>query len=367
MDRVLRVDPTRPPDPSLLNLMFYSHIASTFILFYAYGYLVLPSLLNVLVFNRATGKWLKKKLWFVGLSTVAVYVLFNFYDYYLFSYAFNQFKPVPAYIQRNYDLLHVAGPLGIFVKPSVYTVFSLFTFIWAYNISYLNLPLLIRIVREAISWGVVTVDQKAQIEDLNDMQMNHLKQQINPHFLFNVFNNIYALIHQTNEQAARLLRGLTELMQYTLYETNKHYVPLAGELTFLTNYINIEKSRQFKPERICYQIKGDASNYLIPPLLLVTFVENAFKHGLNKSFEEGWVNVELDIQNQSNSLRMKVANNLTTDGKKNIRKEGIGLVNTKKRLDGLFGADRFLFSAREEAAEYHVELTLPLRTETTNG
>ena len=355
MDRVLRIDPAVPPDPSLFHIMFYTHVATTFILFYSYGYLVVPSLMKVLVYNRATGKWLWRKLLFVLIPTVSVYVFFNVYDYYLFTYAFTHFKPAPAYVQRYNDLLLQAGPVGIFVN------YSLFTFIWAYNVSYIMLPLLIRIIREAISWGVDSVNQKEQNQVLINNQLKLLQQQINPHFLFNVFNNIYALIHQTNEQAAKLLRGLSELMHYTLYKTNHEYVPLAGELNFLKNFIDIEKSRQFNPERISYQVIGEPSEYVVPPLLLVTFVENSFKHGLNNSLDEGWVKIMLDLQSQPDRLRMTVANFVAREEKFGTNQGGLGLLNSQKRLELLFGEGNFTLTTREEGTEYYVELSLPLR------
>src|SRR5919199_4934764 len=350
LDRVLRVAPTVPPDPVLLDLMLYTHIGTTVLLFYCYGYLVVPSLMTLLVYNRATGRWLWRKLAFVIAASISVYVLFNIYDYYLYIYAYSHFKPAPAYVIRFHDLLLSSGPFGIFVN------YSLFTFIWAYNVSYLMLPLLIRIIREAISWGVEGVSQKEQNKELINNQLRLLQQQINPHFLFNVFNNIYALIQKTNEQAATLLRGLSELMHYTLYKTNQDYVPFMGELNFLKNYINIEKSRQFNPDRISYQIIGETANYLVPPLLLVTFVENAFKHGLNNAFEEGYVRVTIDIQSMTSSLKMKVVNFVSSEEKINSSDGGVGLLNAQKRLELLFGKDNYSLLIKHDTAVYDVEL-----------
>ena len=173
--------------------------------------------MNLLVYNRATGKWLTKKVVFVVVTSACVFIFFNVYDYYLFTYAFEHFKPAPAYLQRYTDLLLAAGPVGIFRN------YSLFTFIWAYNVSYLMLPLLIRIIREAISWGVESVNQNQQNQILIRNQLHLLQIQINPHFLFNVFNNIYSLIQKTNAQAASLVRGLSDLMRYTLYKTNDEF------------------------------------------------------------------------------------------------------------------------------------------------
>jgi two-component system LytT family sensor kinase len=355
MDRVLRVDPKLPPDPGLFKIMFTTHVLSTVVLFYLFGYLIVPSLMKLLVYNRATGKWLTKKAALVVVTSACVFIIFNVYDYYLFTYAFEHFKPAPAYVQRYNDLLLAAGPVGIFKN------YSLFTFIWAYNVSYLMLPLLIRIIREAISWGVESVNQKEQNQILMRNQLHLLQIQINPHFLFNVFNNIYSLIQKTNSQAASLVRGLSDLMRYTLYKTNDEFVPLAGELQFLTNYIDIEKSRQFKPERVQFSQNGLTDGYLIPPLLLVTFIENAFKHGLNNSYEEGWVNISIHIDDQRDALHMKVENHIASTERRNEEEGGVGLVNAQKRLNLLFGFNGFKLDTHAESRSYLVDLELPLK------
>ena len=138
-------------------------------------------------------------------------------------------------------------------------------------------------------------------------------------------------------------------------------VPLAGELQFLTNYIDIEKSRQFKPERVQFAQNGPTEGYLIPPLLLVTFIENAFKHGLNNSFEEGWVNIAIAIDDQRDVLYMKVGNHIATKESRSEEEGGVGLVNAHKRLNLLFGYNGFKLNTHAENRSYLVDLELPLK------
>lgn len=355
LDRVLRPNPGVPPDPDLFRLMFSTHLATTIILFYLYGYLVAPSLLNTLVAYRASGQLKWPQITFVTVASVMIFVAFNVYDYYLFTYAADHFIPVSPYIKRYNDLLLASGPFGIFKD---YTVII---FIWAYNMSYLMLPLLLRIIREAISWGVMSIRQKEQNQILIRNQLQLLQHQINPHFLFNVFNNIYSLIQRTNTEAAELLRKLSQLMHYTLYDTNHDFVPLEGELQFLRNYVEIEQTRHFDPKRISFQQTGDSRDLLVPPLLLVTFIENAFKHGLHDSFEEGWVRIEILVDKQNQALQVTVANSISWENDERKRPGGLGLVNAKKRLNLLFNPDLYSLNVQESSTDYQLNLRIPLK------
>ncbi|WP_157627065.1 sensor histidine kinase [Spirosoma luteum] len=334
--------------------MDITHFGTTVVLFYLYGYLVVPALLSSLVYYRSTRKIIWPKVVYVAFAIVAAFMLFNVYDYYLFTYVAEHFKPEPAYVKRYYDLLQLAGPLGIF------TNYSLVTFIWAYNLSYMLLPILIRTIREAISWGVESLEQKEQNQILIQNQLKLLQFQINPHFLFNVFNNILALIQRTNQEAAELLRRLSSMMHYTLHDTNQSFVPLIGELQFLENYIEIERSRHFDPDKITFTKTGDPGSFTTPPLLLVTFIENAFKHGLNNCIDEAWVMIELLINVETETLQARVSNSVSHQISTPSKSGGVGLVNARKRLDLLFKPNTYLLTVNEQANFYEVLVKIPL-------
>lgn len=378
--RVLRPDPATPPDSGLFWLFFSTHIGTTFFVFYAYGYLVLPTLLTMLVEVGNRSKMLVRRrqlsrpermqtfrdsvqsygprIAFVLGSSVLVYALFFLIDYSLYSYAATYVQTPPVYITRNVTLLQSVGLFGLFGS------YSVFTFLFAFNISYVLTPLFLRAIRLSITWGVESTHKEEQNQVLVKSQLALLQNQINPHFLFNVFNNIYALIEPSNAQAARLLQSLSELLKYTIYETNEPFVDLAGELTFLKNYVEIEKSRQFDPERITFKVTGDRENLLIPPLLLVTFVENAFKHGLQKSYQEGWVNVVIHLDGERDTLRIQIDNYVTTNGTKrhpNLPPGGVGLINAQNRLNLLFDPGAYSLTVTETGSVYHVDLTIPLK------
>ena len=301
-------------------------------------------------------------------------------DYYSFNYAFHHFTPPPPYVTRVWTFLEQTGPLG-WLTEIVKGEFFIYTVISGFNVSYVLLPLLIRIIRLSIAYGYdgisATEKNKELIADqLQVVQVNQqlledqfktLKEQINPHFLFNVFNNIYAQIHSTNQRAASLLGNLSKLMRYTLYETSDLFVPLTNELTFIRNYIDIEKTRIFLPERIELLVEGNPDPYSVPPLLLITFIENAFKHGIDNSYSEGWVRIRMFINPAKDCLETEIRNYVASDeaidGSPTTIQQpivgGLGLKNARKRMDYLF-KDKYTLLVTEPQNEYHLQLSIPL-------
>ena len=376
-DRILRVDPELPPEQNLFWLIYLTHVGTTALVFYLYGYLVLPTLLTLLLQLRIevqefinTGQttllgrmrrfrtmfrlsW--RRIAYVSLSGILVYIFFYVFDYYLYRYALTYVTVAPPYITRNATLLTSAGFTGI------YNNYSTFVFIFAYNISYILTPLFLRAVFSAIAWGVESNGRKDQNQLLIKNQLTLLQNQINPHFLFNVFNNIHALIEQTNAEAAELLKSLSDLLKYTIYETGKPFVELSGELKFLRDYIDIEKSRQFNPDRITFQVFGDSKDLLIPPLLLITFVENAFKHGIHKNYHDGWVQLAITIDATQPSLHMQIENLKGAVASVKGPSGGVGLVNARKRLNLLYQQE-YTLTMNETDSVYQVSLIIPLKS-----
>ncbi|WP_157816106.1 sensor histidine kinase [Spirosoma pollinicola] len=306
--------------------------------------------------------------------------LFNIMDYWSFDYAFHHFTPPPPYVTRVWTFLEKTGPIG-WLTEIVKGEFFIYTVVSGFNVSYVLLPLLLRIIRLSIAYGYdgisateknkMLIADQLQVVQVNQQlledQFKTLKEQINPHFLFNVFNNIYAQIHSTNKRAASLLGNLSKLMRYTLYETSDLFVPLSGELTFIRNYIDIEKTRIFSPERIELTLEGNPSNYLVPPLLLITFIENAFKHGIDNSYSEGWVRIKISINEHKDCLEAEVTNYVASDEpadglpavKQLPKVGGLGLKNARKRMDYLF-KDKYTLLVSEPQNEYHLQLSIPL-------
>ena len=169
-------------------------------------------------------------------------------------------------------------------------------------------------------------------------ELKSLKDQINPHFLFNTLNNLYGLTLKNPEKASEMVMRLSQLMHYMLYEGNQIRVPLQKEIEYLQNYLALEKIRYGSHLQLSFQIQGDTGTCVIAPLLLLPFVENAFKHGLSRQLQESWLQISLVVNGRE--LVFKVENSKPRQvGGKGLSSgstQGIGLQNVSKRLQLLY-------------------------------
>ncbi|WP_308991331.1 sensor histidine kinase [Mariniflexile litorale] len=176
----------------------------------------------------------------------------------------------------------------------------------------------------------VTDLEKAQLET----ELLFLKNQISPHFFFNTLNNIYSLSVEKSEKTPKIILKLSELMRYMLYETKERRQTLENEILCIQNYIDLERVRYDDSLEVNMSISGDIQDKEIAPILLLTFIENAFKHGANKNI--GKVKIVINFKIKENFLYFTVINPLPliTDHKDNLKQSsGIGLENVKKRLE----------------------------------
>ncbi|WP_316748221.1 sensor histidine kinase [Pedobacter gandavensis] len=171
-----------------------------------------------------------------------------------------------------------------------------------------------------------------------ELESRFLKSQVNPHFLFNTLNNIYALSLKKSERTPVVIEKLESLLHYMLYECKEDLVELDDEFTFTNSYIALEKLRH--NEDLCTittTIKGPTTGRKIAPLLLINFLENAFKHGTKTSFGKSWINMEIEVLKKE--LHFKLQNSKpesTTHQAFSEYQGGIGLTNVKRRLEILY-------------------------------
>ena len=184
-------------------------------------------------------------------------------------------------------------------------------------------------------------------------ELGLLKAQINPHFLFNTLNSLYALTLKGSAQAPKVVLRLSDLMHYMLYEASANKVLLKDEIKYLENYISIEQMRFAERLELSFQYSGDIEGKLIAPLLLLPFVENAFKHGIEDN--SGWVTINLKVT--GNRLFLKVQNSCA-DGSKQKGK-GMGLRNVNRRLELTYPGSYELI-INETAGAFETELELDL-------
>lgn len=211
-----------------------------------------------------------------------------------------------------------------------------------------------------LAFLVRSLTQERQLKSLREQQfiseLNYLKAQIHPHFFFNTLNNIYALALKQSADTAPMVARLGELMRYILHEASQKTVPLAQEIAFLSSYIALAKIRYQTTTQINFDVQGIRPDSLIEPLLLLPFVENAFKHGLDQETAAGTVAIVLC--QTPDELILDVSNSKPKE-QKTKETTGIGLVNVAKRLDLLYPGTHQL-TVKNEPACYQV--TLMLRT-----
>lgn len=166
-------------------------------------------------------------------------------------------------------------------------------------------------------------------------ELNLLKSQVNPHFLFNSLNSIYSLILNNSDIAADAVMKLSDLMRYLLESSKKRKVLVKNEFEFLQNYIDLETIRIGKKAKISSSFKGDQSGKIISPLLLITFIENCFKHGISVNSKEN--KIEISIVLNENTIYLKTTNNIAPQRiNPATKKSGTGIENVKKRLELLY-------------------------------
>lgn len=202
---------------------------------------------------------------------------------------------------------------------------------------------------------------KRDLEKRNlQSELSFLKSQINPHFLFNTLNSLYALTLKKSDQAPEIVLRLSGMMRYMLYESNEKEVPLNREVQYIENYLELERIRYGNKAEILFDYQGEAAdNFLLPPLLFIPFLENAFKHGLSNSLSVGYVRI--NIIAAENSIQFDIENSKTDDPKdERYYQGGIGLSNVKRRLELLF-RNSYDLKIQDEADKYIVSLHLDLK------
>lgn len=193
------------------------------------------------------------------------------------------------------------------------------------------------------------------------MELNELKNQINPHFLFNMLNNIKSLVRTDSEKASQAIMKLSELLRYQLYENNEQKALLKSEVSFLSNFLDLETLRR---DNFSTDIKLNAREYSIgsiflPPGLFTTFVENAVKHSVDAHSGASFVKVEIEINAQGLYFFCINSKDPAYKPSKMFRSHGLGLANIKRRLELLYGESHVL-EIESEPTQYKVKLKIPL-------
>ncbi len=301
------------------------------------------------------------------LINTPVYVLFTYFTVYVLIYRY--------LLKKRYLVLFLIFPLSLAVFSILKIVVNKFVFYKFFIPSFLHpeqwisndllfinavwllVPTVVFIAIKFYKDWVNSIAEKSEIEKRKlESELQLLKAQLNPHFLFNTLNNLYVLALQKSEKTPEIIAKISDLFHYILYECNAFKVPIEKELKLIENYIELEQIRY--NDRLNLQLKKEVENenYLIMPMMLFTFVENCFKHGSSKDPDKSWIN--LKINQKGNSLSFIAENSLPLNGQsKKSNKQGVGLANINKRLDLMY-AGNYKLNIKNNKSSYSVQLEI---------
>ena len=271
-------------------------------------------------------------------------VLIEFYAYYIFVmnislkrrsfwvFFFTSWVTLFIIIGFKIGLSHLLKPIfGVFIisptyRPEVTLSNTIFTNIliggffafWGV------------VVRFIVEWFRNEKQKETLKQENLKSELMLLRQQVNPHFLFNTLNNIYSLVYKKADIAPDSVLKLSSIMRYMLYDSNTDFVDCKEEIDYLTNYIELEKLRLVNKENVILLVDGDCSNCKIAPMLFIPFIENAFKHGNQKN------EISIKISFADNKINLHCSNIISDKTASKDSCGGIGLTNVKRRLNLIY-------------------------------
>ena len=252
--------------------------------------------------------------------------------------------------------------LSDYIAPDYFFISSYaITDLLKFSIVYLGLSTLLKLSK---SWFKVMEAEK-RLEELrrkqSETELLALKTNIHPHFLFNNLNSLYALARRKSDETPKYILQLSDLMRYMIYESNDQFVELEKEISYITNYLELQKLRCKNKTRIQYVIEGEPNSHKIAPFLMIPFIENSFKHGGLNQFDRDIIDLMIRIDGEN--LEMKLRNSVPRQSGEEIDQiGGFGIENVKSRLDSLYKNKHELTLSKQED-EFVVALKINLNHE----
>ena len=189
-------------------------------------------------------------------------------------------------------------------------------------------------------------------------ELQLLKSQLHPHFLFNTLNNLYSHTLESSPKSPEIVMKLTELLRFMIFESNASKIPLKKEIKLLQSYISLEELRYGDRLELSVTISGEIEKYQISPFLLLPFLENAFKHGTSKQLAKSWINLNISMENSM--IKFTLLNSIEPgDEEEHSKIGGIGLQNVKRRLELLY-KDKYSFETKRLENAFIVNLSITL-------
>jgi len=308
-------------------------------------HLIIPQILLVYLNTEILIPRLFQQKRYLVYSLALIFTLVALYFYFKFTYQLIPFdrSEFPSFRGRPSD-----GPKRGLVHRGI-LVFNLVE-----SIAILLISTVTKITSIALKAEKESIDLKNQHLQ---SELKFLKSQINPHFLFNALNNIYALAITRSPDTPDKLLELSEMLRYIIYDCQEDTVEVGKEIQYIRHYISLQKLKDDKIQNIKFQTDVDDLKAPIAPMLLLPFVENTFKHGLMKNYEKGWVYIKLEVRDRA--LTLIIRNNIPDGNKTPNTLQGVGLQNVQKRLNLIYPG-RHDLDIKNENREFLVRLTILL-------
>lgn len=224
---------------------------------------------------------------------------------------------------------------------------------------FISITTFLKLLRDWINYQDDSIKFKETQRQKLEAELKLLRGQINPHFLFNTLNNLYALSLDKSDKTPDLILRLSDLMRYMLYDCRDSYVIIDKEISFIKNYLELEKIRIGEKANIELNVIGNTHSLQISPLLFIPFIENAFKHGSNRQINHSFIKITFDFEKQG-FVKFVIEN--TKDDKEHLtdkKYSGIGIENVKKRLLLLY-PEKYKLKIADNHTVFRVELIIEL-------
>ena len=323
------------------TLIAFSLVTQGMLVYYASVLYIIPNLFSI-------------KTFLTGILGILLIYCANWYlMFYFYKIAIANGFLSPKMYLYSYALNYVnSGFWGILTVQNIFFEIS-------QVFQSVSLAILIKFSRIGFQYYETVISVQ---KEKNDIEVNFLRGQLNPHFLLNSLNNIYSQIMSQDGKAADSVIVLSNLLKYTLYDSNAERVSLKREIKFIRDYIDLEKLRHDKNLKVLFTEEGIIDDYSIAPLILICFIENAFKYGVKiQNYQVS--NISIGMKLKQEKLFFTIENSLypISNAKNVINKKtgGVGLVNTKKRLQLIY-PQKFDLIIDNESDKFIVNLTIQL-------
>jgi two-component system sensor histidine kinase AlgZ len=314
-------------------------------------------------FSQQRGYDWNRGLMFTGIQFAFTFLV-AYLNYFIFLPRFLNHKKIWRYLVEFVVPFTILVMLRVYLQRYLVTdspraeFFSSHMYIVQVAIITLFITAFVSMLRFAVDWFELEARRREVENQKLSAELNFLRAQINPHFLFNTLNNLYYLAYSKSDNTTEVISKLSQMMRYMIYESNHEKVLLSKEIEYMQNYISLEQLRLNNQVPIDFKIEGDTENIWIAPLILITFLENAFKHGVNGKASEAWVKILVRLNGKQCTYVVENSN-LPAAQDSREGKSGIGLQNVMRRLE-LSYPGQYQLKADEKPDRYSVQLDITL-------